>query len=625
MDDAAELMPRVIGRSRQRLRGLEKASPAKRLRDTTQPQLGAADNEGMSDPKEHQRKSPSATAPQQASPQPEHAPVAEPSPEQVNRMLTKSSRIGAPVVVDLGDMDTGQPSHHSVNVANLDHDMAAIVHIELEGPPSLVVAGKPAQLRPSRDGFVPDQMIDIAFEPTAKGRVVGHLHVNLQWTDGSHEERAIEIRGAAHAFDQPTIAQDEAAQRRSADEKSEAAECARNEAALDRQIHEQEQARDLHVDQGPMHGLEARKGALEAAWKDLYGARSEAVSTVSQEMVKYRRKASPQDDSSVAIKLALAALDIVTVGIAGAIADGVKAAAGDDVPKLLTTLLSSGVKEGIKLGADAAKKGVSSALAAKPAEHVSPPGNEASQDPQAAFFATEVGAVEMGDHANQVSNRVAQRAADALIPTLRTRPERALALMDNAAKAVAKNVDAAKSGQLTSTRSHWLQYLAHTNAGTVEGDSGERVTNTEQLLAPATKRDGIDGVIDVKFRANLARAEEPVEVVGVRLNGVAKGFAEGVFDKHLDVQMPMPLRAIGEASSTNAKLPITVVRDEAGAIRFDDDTAPAGQTSDWLARHAGELHATPGGQLRGARRLVDEIGQTSLKGITMENDDDAKP
>ena len=231
----------------------------------------------------------------------------------------------------------------------------------------------------------------------------------------------------------------------------------------------------------------------------------------------------------------------------------------------------------------------------------------------------------MGDHANQVSNRGAQRAADALIPTLRTRPERALALMDHAATVVSRNVPPAKSEQLSSTRSHWLQYLAHTNAGTLESESGEAVTNTERLLSPSTQRDGIDGVIDVKFRANLARAEEPVEVVCVRLNGVAKGFAESIFRKQLALQIPMPLRAIGEVSATNAKLPIIVVRDEAGAIRFDDDTAPAGQTSDWLARHAGELHATPGGELRGARRLVDEIAQTSLKDISMENDDDAKP
>ena len=56
--------------------------------EITQPQLGAADNERMSDPKEHQHKSPSATAPQQTSPQPDQTPVAAPTPEQVNRMLT---------------------------------------------------------------------------------------------------------------------------------------------------------------------------------------------------------------------------------------------------------------------------------------------------------------------------------------------------------------------------------------------------------------------------------------------------------------------------------------------------------------------------------------------------------
>jgi hypothetical protein len=369
-----------------------------------------------------------------------------------------------------------------------------------------------------------------------------------------------------------------------------------------------------------LHALDKKTQELAAAWKDFYESRATGVTTVRDEITGYRRKPTPAEDVSLAVKLALAAIDVATGGLSDMLGKVVEEAVAESGSHVVAAVMSSGVKEGIKHGADSAKEHVKAG--SHPQVSNSPgTGNEVTADPQAAFINTEINAV--SGEKNLESLQVAQRAAGALIPTLRRDPDRALGMMETATKAVMGQHQQAQVTQAIATRSHWIQYLAHTSGGAVTPpDATESVTDPDVMLSANTRATGFDGVVDVFFTADIARAENPITVSGVRVHGVKRGLAKGLLGRPLNEQ-PVPVRAIGKPDAVNAALPVTVIRDEAGSVRFEDGTAPAGQTSDWLSRHAGEQHASPGGQLRGARKVMDEIGGHALnKTPALETDDE---
>jgi len=562
---------------------------------------------------------------QRSAPVPEPDSAGPPAPEQVDRLLgskTRGSRVGIVSVIDLGDQDAGTTQRERIAVFNLDYDQAARVHVELAGPTSLQLADAPTgPLRPAREGNDPTQAIELQFSPAAPGRVTGRLSVTLMWPDGTHEEKAVEVRAAAHHYDEPSLDEQDAVRARVTQESAARAEEARKNAALDAQIKAQDRAPDLHVAPGHLHALDERTGELAAAWKDFYESRATGVTAVRDEITGYKRKPTPADEVSLAVKLALAAIDVATGGLSDALGKAIEKELEHSGRETLAAVISGGVKEGIKYGSDTAKEHVKPDSRADAAE-AQDAGNEVTADPQAAFINTEINAV--SGEKNLESLQVAQRAASALIPMLRRDPDRALGMMDTATKAVMGQHQQAQVTQAIATRSHWLQYLAHTSGGAVPAPGAtESVTDPEVMLSAKTRASGFDGVVDVFFTADIARAENRVTVTGVRVHGVKRGLANSLLARPLNEQ-PVPVRAIGKPDTVNAELPVTVVRDESGSVRFEDGTGPAGQSSDWLSRHAGEQHVSPGGQLRGARKVMDEIAGHALnKTPALETDDES--
>jgi hypothetical protein len=51
---------------------------------------------------------------------------------------------------------------------------------------------------------------------------------------------------------------------------------------------------------------------------------------------------------------------------------------------------------------------------------------------------------------------------------------------------------------------------------------------------------------------------------------------------------------------------LEAIRDEAGNVRYSDETGAPGMPGNWFARKAGEPNGGPDAAARGARKLMDE-------------------
>ena len=81
------------------------------------------------------------------------------------------------------------------------------------------------------------------------------------------------------------------------------------------------------------------------------------------------------------------------------------------------------------------------------------------------------------------------------------------------------------------------------------------------------------------------------------------------------------MRASGHLGKHDAS--ITVVRDEAGNVQFEDNTTVAEQQASWLARKAGVTHhISPADEHRGAKQLIEKELMAGtieqLKGVVVD-------
>ncbi|MBE7452702.1 MAG: hypothetical protein HS111_28635 [Kofleriaceae bacterium] len=162
------------------------------------------------------------------------------------------------------------------------------------------------------------------------------------------------------------------------------------------------------------------------------------------------------------------------------------------------------------------------------------------------------------------------------------------------------------------------------------GPRADQVTDLRPL-------DGRDGVIEIRFTADLAEPGVPVRIVGVSLFGVAQGTADRIQQMDL-VTAGVPIRAVARrltrAGQTIADPSIAVARNEIGEIevavgRPGQLPATNLEARFLAAKHAPERqrHARDADVRAGARHLVETelAGQRSeLAKMTVETDDDAK-
>jgi hypothetical protein len=136
----------------------------------------------------------------------------------------------------------------------------------------------------------------------------------------------------------------------------------------------------------------------------------------------------------------------------------------------------------------------------------------------------------------------------------------------------------------------------------------------------------VDGVLEVEFVADYHAPRTPVTVRNARMTGIHPNMLATLRSRPLR-DLGIVIRAHGSAPGL-AVFPVVVVRDEAGNVRFVDDTGAAGQPSTWLARKGGSTEATPERAHRGAIALMDELLDSTLdqlvpRGVTTDHEETA--
>jgi hypothetical protein len=551
-----------------------------------------------------------------------------------------SPGLAGPPRIELGDHAVGTTHHEDLNVFNTEAN-DAYVRVSYEGSPSVALVSAPSRLRPSKEGLDPAAVIRLAFSPTAKGRAHGTIVVHAEWQLGIRApvDLRIPVEAAAHEVGGMPLAEEDAE------------ESARKEEERQQQREHDELAR---ADQRRREGIESNERlpggdgrarmALERAHdhvkdalSDLFDNRRTGVDIAEKEAAKFNRR-PPEHEENLLLTLAFAALDLASVGLAGALGKAVEGALASRIKnKAIVAFFTDSVKDVAKQGAKAgtgALKGKQQRASEPEASH--DPG--ASSDPLIAFFQTE--RLSLIPQGRAKATAVAERTFDELEPLLASPAERMKAV--DAMEAIATNVrkvvnrEEPANKQADASRMHWIQYVAQTSLGTVTAEEsraagkrtlkhGESTTNLEGANTAPTSRgapSAHDGLLDLEFEADPNRAETPGRVVRARIHGVSNAIATKLAEAAL-LTAGVPVRAYSRPGSST----LEVVRDEAGNVDYVDNTGAPGMPGNWFERKVGEPRGGRDAALRGARKLMEqELMASSLNdiGVAIATDSDDK-
>lgn len=593
------------------------------------------------------------------------------SPGQVTKLAAGPTGIAAAPRVDLGDRAVDTTHVEDVFISNLDAGMEAYVAVRFEGSPAIALVSAPTRLRPSREGFDPSTAIRLSFTPSAKGHVAGTLIVQAQWQTGARPPEVIQIAvdGAAHEVGQPTVAEQEAAQ---AQQQAQAQAAKRDQDAMVAA----QRADDARLDRNEVSGTAASRERLQRATDDAASAmgrlmanRSVGVNTAQGEAAKYHHRAPPHVESLIE-RLAFAALDAATDGIAGALGKAVEEGLAEGTKVAAHTVFTRGVRVAESASAppsravvafftsaveDVAKQGGAAAV-----EHVRDTGEHSAEraaqdraqtgeqeapggmrdpgpstDPLLAFFAQEhLGLIRQdADKAKKVANE----ARLVLEPMLDSQAKQAITSM----QVIAREIDQVASSntamnlQRQQSALHWIEYVAQASLGSVSAESsraaGQRTAadggptaDIQSANAAPTARgapQAQNGLVDVGFTADLADPGRPVVVKTVRVTGVSNAIARELAGKALR-DANLAVRAYGLPTNNDAIAGIEVIRDEAGNTQVSDQTGAFGP-GNWFARRIGEPDGGPDAEIRGARTMMEEeILPTAFKKKEIHTDSD---
>lgn len=539
----------------------------------------------------------------------------------------------------------------------------AYVRVSYEGSPAVTLVSAPARLRPSKEGVDPAGAIRLAFSPMAKGRVNGTIVVRAAWQNGIRPPVDLRIPIEAAAHEVGGMSNDE----------QEAEDRARKEEARQRQLEQDETARaderkrERIENDEPLHGTGAAREALRTAQKhvedallDVFDSRKEGVNTAEKEAAKFNRR-KPEHEDDLLLRLAFAALDVASVGIAGMLGKTVELAlskpmktAAHGLPQVgkrfpvgrqperehtpsraIVSFFTDSVKDVAKRGG----KAVTGALKGKEAAKEDPrhgasghPEPGTSSDPLIAFFQTE--RISLIPQGRPKASAVAERTFDELEPLLASPEHRVKAV--EAMEGIARNIRAKlvnnqqpANEQAHASAMHWVQYVAQTSLGSVTAEEsraagkrtqrhGESTTNVAAANTAPTSRgapSAHDGLLDIEFEADRFHPEVPATIVHARIHGVSNAIAKRIADASL-LTAGIPVRAYSRPGAAT----LEVVRDEAGNVDYVDNTGAPGMPGNWFARKAGEPLGGRDAALRGARKLIEqELMATELGKITLND------
>lgn len=541
-----------------------------------------------------------------------------------------ASAIGFPRQLALGDHEVGTQSFHDTPVFNAEPYSEASVSYRLTGDPSFALVSAPDRLRPSREGLDPGKAVRLVFSPARRGRFAGSLEISMVWpTLGRGPEvLRVPLAAEAHRAGEPTIA-------------DQAAEDAASASALERDAQEHAQRertmaaiaaeaqRDTHFPAGPLRELGNARDAARDALDLVFEKRKNGADAADKLVSAFVRPPSPKEQPSLAEQLAWVALDMATAGVAGAIARRlepvvaslltVRTAAHTGRSGAVASQTSLPGRPLVALFTDAVKDAVKQTGRAARSDADASSSTQAPLDGQVAFFLVLHGSLADQRYAEK---RSAVTAHDALLPTLLTAPDQAVAAMRAIAEGLRAEADNVANVQLQAALEQWIRYLAQTSMGAVGvGEASDRKLRmrghnslTDMRMAAHAPRDTqlasarplpvFDGLIDVRFEADALRPERAARLTGWRIVGVSDA-VERQFEARPLAGASLPIRATGSLGST--AMAVTVTRDEAHNVAFDDDTGAPGQRSSWLARKVGDRRGSVTSQTAGARQLLHEL------------------
>lgn len=541
------------------------------------------------------------------------------------------TRLAAPPAIDFGEAVAGEPMTESRYVFNLHPSHEAQLSSALVGSPDFALVSKPDRLRPSGEGL--GTPFVLRYQPTKRAESRAKLTLAASWQMGVWPATTIEIPvvGKAYAPGEPTHAEEAATAAAGAAARAKAATDEQAETAL-----EDRTVRDNRITapypQGAFNDFDSSYEDAKVSLALVTDEQENGVGEADAEATSYRR-AIPKHDDDLLFSLAMFGIDMAIAGLVGSLAARLGARVSQKItvgprgeefgggviwngtrekalnPPESVALVVESFKQGLK---DAGKSGRKAVFAGD--HHGAAAGADSTA--RIAFFSGQRSVLTRSKAARGHALNDAMRH---LRPLLRSAPEEATAAMRAIREELELAASRAKEGQATESRVAWMRFLSQSALGSLDPDEaqdlglrpgrhGESITDTRGATAPPReheKMQDFDGVLTIEFRADYNHPEEAVTVQSARMTGVHHDMLDKLMTKS-PRELGVVVRAHGKADGL-AVLPITVIRDEAGNVRFTDDTGAPGQAASWLSRKGGSLHTSPERQRLGAIKLMDEL------------------
>ncbi|HEY4182341.1 MAG TPA: hypothetical protein VGM90_36160 [Kofleriaceae bacterium] len=242
-----------------------------------------------------------------------------------------------------------------------------------------------------------------------------------------------------------------------------------------------------------------------------------------------------------------------------------------------------------------------------------------SADLAADFFAKQRGVLIASHTAARKEHVIFRRS---LGPLLRSDPKAAHGLLKAADEALAAKAEAAEGIQKRATAQAWVRVVAQADLG-VNGFAA----TTDMHLANQPNTAGFheksmllphDGIVDVVFDGDLTHPTTPVKIASATVRGVRGAVLDPLRQLTLG-ELGLPIRASGFLSDRMNS--VTVVRDEAGAIDYVENTSLPWEEGRWLSKKAGN-NTSARSEGDGARLLMEQ--EIMPKNHELKTDDETK-
>lgn len=600
-------------------------------------------SEWMEDPL-GQRKPPAKPEPKLVTNDSDKKEPAKKQPKQGGAAGAQGTGIASPHAFEMGDQVIGERSTKEFPIFNADQTYeASILALQYSGHPSITIASRPDRLRPSHEG-VPSPIV-LVFNPTNEEAVFGVITATIRWQMDHLPQEAIRIpvTGIAHHRGTKTHRQRETDAAEAQQREADADRAVKEQSDIETKVDERQELNALPERAGHRERMQQLAGEYRAAITALYAQRKVGIEEATLKILGYTRRLPPVVPSLIS-QLAWAALDSVSYGMASNISGLLGAAlekpgldgtidlrpAGRQIigpVREVETTISPAV---VKLVSNAVKQGLknagSAAISAAKGMSSVPKGSTASSQDAVAEFITAQSKMFYAEFAPVAEDMMNRLYNTLMVTTMRTDPAAAMETFRRATAAISTEAATAQQVQTESTLQHWVNYVAQASLGSDTADDGSSVID----MAPANHTAGehsanvgsdnqpslqkFDGLVDLAFVVNAARPEEPARLVSAKINGVRQVVADSLVANGR-LKPGVAVRAYGTAGGGSAVTPLTVVRDESGAITFTDRMGLQWDEASWLSKKAGYRRATPEAQDEGARLLLGELLSQQLPSV----------